>query len=74
MKQNTEGIALAKDYKVIGPQIVKAINELENKADIYNYMYDHLVDPSVKLIKEKHYAEAMAYYKDFVEGLKKEYL
>lgn len=74
MKQNAEGLQLADNYKVIGPKIVKAISGFDNKAEIYNYMYDHLVSPSVKLIKAEHYAEATAYYKDFVEGLIKKYL
>ena len=74
MKQDAEGIVLANDYKIIGPKIVKAINRFDNKAEIYNYMFDNLVEPSVKLIKAKRYAEATAYYKDFVVGLTKKYL
>ncbi|MGG9971665.1 hypothetical protein ACQ33O_07705 [Ferruginibacter sp. SUN002] len=74
MKQDTEGALLVADYKTIGPKIIDTINGFDNKAEIYNYMFEHLVEPSVKMIKEKRYAEATAYYKDFVVGLTKKYL
>ncbi|UEG48715.1 hypothetical protein LK994_08705 [Ferruginibacter lapsinanis] len=74
MKQDAEGIALVDNYKIIGPKIVSRINSFENKTAIYNYLYDHLIQPSVKLIKAKQYAEATAYYKDFVRELMQEYL
>lgn len=74
MKQDKEGAVLAANYKIIGPKIVQTINGFDNRKDIYNYMYDHLVLPSVKMIKAKQYAEATNYYKNFVEGLIKQYL
>jgi len=74
MRTNDEGQALIDGYKKVGPQIVQAINRLDNKKEIYAYMYDQMIVPAVQLVKAGQYAEAINYYKAFVKGLVRIYL
>ncbi|MES2431209.1 MAG: hypothetical protein V4556_09735 [Bacteroidota bacterium] len=74
MINDFEAALLVKNYKIVGPKLIQAINQFENKTEVYNYIYDQLVMPSVKMIKKNEYAEATAYYKDFVEGMSNKYL
>jgi hypothetical protein len=74
MMKSTDGQALIANYKLVGPRIVKSINECDNRNEIYNYMYDQLVSPSVKMIEEGRQQEAVEYYREFVKGLTTRYL
>ena len=73
MLQNKEGREMIQQYKKLGPEIVKAINSCENRAAIYEYMYEHMILPSVQLVKEGNYSEATTFYKTFVKSLKRQY-
>ncbi len=74
MMKNKEGQILVKEYGIIGPAVVSAIRNFQNRADIYEYLYQHLVLPSVKLIREDKKQEAVEYYACFVEAMKEKYL
>lgn len=71
--KSAEGEQLIEQYKIVGPQIVASINGLENKKDVYKYMYDNMILPSVSLIKNGYLKEATDYYKVFVKALKDKY-
>jgi hypothetical protein len=73
MMTGSGGQAMISQYKSIGPAIVKAINSLDNKAAIYEYMYSNMIIPSVKLVQQGDYAEAVNYYRLFVEALQDRY-
>ncbi|MDU1579493.1 hypothetical protein [Finegoldia magna] len=62
------------EYYVIAPKIVKKIDSLGKKNEIYNHLYNELVQPSVKLIKNNEYEEAYNLYKDVSLELSKDYL
>ncbi len=73
MMKDKNGKQLVQFYYQSGPAIVRSINQCSNKAEIYDYMYEHMIQPSVELVKEGRYAEAVAYYKTFVTALKDTY-
>jgi hypothetical protein len=73
MMTDSEGQTLIAQYKTIGPAIVKAINSLENRSAIYDYMYSNMILPSVKLVEQGNYAGAVNYYRLFVKALQKRY-
>jgi len=67
------GKELVINYKQIGPSLVRSINDCENKAEIYEYMYQHLVIPTVQMVKSGRKQEAVNYYEDFVRELTGKY-
>ena len=67
------GQQLIKEYKIIGPQIVTAINSANNASEIYNYMYSYMIAPSVQMVKAGEYAQAVNHYKNCVSQLKEAY-
>ncbi|MCE3283192.1 MAG: hypothetical protein K0Q66_1929 [Chitinophagaceae bacterium] len=73
MANSAEGKALISGYKEIAPAMVKTIKGYDNSNEIYNYIYDHLVLPSVTLVEQGKKQEAVAYYKAFVEGMQSRY-
>ena len=73
MRTESEGIELIEQYDVIGPAIVKGINSCQNKAQIYDYMYAHMIVPSVLLVQQGKNDEAVNYYKTFVKALHEKY-
>lgn len=74
MMTNDEGREIVRNYKQIGPRLIQSINGFENREEIYEYMYQQLVLPSVKMVEEGKKAQAVEYYKDFVNGLTAKYL
>lgn len=74
MANYTEGKSLLKAYKTEGPRMLKAMREFENRAEILDYLHDHLVQPSVVLVKEGHYQQATDYYAAFVKEMMNKYL
>ncbi len=73
MLHNTEGIDLVKQYRSVGPSIVRAIDSCDNKADIYDYMYNHMILPATELAAQGKNEEAVDYYKLFVKALAEKY-
>lgn len=57
-----EGRALVAKYYRIAPPICRAIETLPYAADIYDYVYRELVQPTVALVKQHDYATATNLY------------
>lgn len=74
MANNHEDKALLKAYKTEGPRMLKAMHGFENRGEILDYLHDHLVQPSVVLVKEGHYRQATDYYAAFVKEMMSKYL
>lgn len=74
MKKNDATISLINNYQISGPQIVNAIERCTNKNEIYDYMYLNMITPSVQLVKEGKFIEAVDYYRIFVKALADKYL
>lgn len=74
MKTTAEGNELINAYQTLGPQIVTAINSFENKKEIYDFMYEHMISPSVALVKQGNMNDAVSFYKESVKHLKEAYL
>ena len=53
-------------YYELAPIIVEAINEKENREDLYQYIYSNVVNYCVKQIEGKNYQEAYTRYKDSI--------
>ena len=53
------------EYYQMAPDIVAAINPRKDAAEIWNRVYDELVQPSVRMIHEKKDVEAYRLYKSF---------
>lgn len=73
MMSNNEGIDLVKQYRSVGPSIVRAIDSCDNKAAIYEYMYNHMILPATELAAQGENEEAVSYYKLFVKALAEKY-
>lgn len=73
MRDTIVGDALIRDYRVVGPAIVAGINDCANRHEIYEYMYERMIVPCVNMVKSGANAEAVVYYKSFVEALQERY-
>ena len=71
---NTEqGRELLTEYQILGPSIVAAISNCENRTEIYDYLYQQMIKPAVGMIKNKKYQEAVDWYQGFAEKLNENY-
>lgn len=68
------GILLLQQYQTEGPRMLKAMHGYDNRKEILDYLHDHLVQPSVTLIKQGYYQEATDYYTAFVREMMSKYL
>jgi len=73
MRKQDAGVALIDQYCIVGPEIVHAINALQNSHEVYDYMYSQMILPSVELVKNGRPDEAVEYYKTFVAALHRRY-
>ncbi len=73
MRHTPQGKRLLEEYLSLGPAVVQAIGALENRSKIYDYLYQHMILPSVALIKAGKYQEAVDWYEGFSVELKKQY-
>lgn len=73
MIQHHEGRQLIDAYDIEGPAIVAAINDCSNSREIYRYMYEHMILPSVALVEGGREEEAVAHYTTFVKALQQRY-
>lgn len=73
MSKTQEGQSLIRQYIAIAPGIVHSINQCENKSEIYEYMYQHMIMPSVHLVRQGEWQEATDHYMIFVKALKEKY-
>lgn len=69
MKSFESGNKLVEEYYHIAPAIVKKINQMPNKKEIYEYMYQTLVMPSIAYIESGEKETAMEYYREYTEAL-----
>ena len=61
-------------YYNVAPIIVTKINSEEKSNDIYNYIYDSIIDYCVTEIENGHYEEAYKRYKESILALEKHYI
>lgn len=73
MLNSNDGTLMVKEYYAIGPAIVNAIDGCDNKAAIYEYMYQNMILPAVALVAEGKKEEAVIYYRTFVKALAENY-
>jgi hypothetical protein len=69
MKSSIKGNELVANYYNIAPTIVRKINRLKNKNEVYDYLYQTLVLPSLQYIESGEKETAMEYYKEYTEAL-----
>lgn len=62
-----------KHYYKIAPIIVDTIDKLDNNKQIYEYIYENVVDTCVKAIKNKNYNFAYKRYKNSILALEEQY-
>lgn len=60
-------------YYEVAPTIVETINGDEKSEDIYDYIYDNVVDYCVGQIEDGNYEEAYSRYKSSVLTLESEF-
>ena len=60
-------------YYKIAPIVVDALDELENNNEIYNYIYENVVNACINAIKKGDYSYAYNRYKSSVIALEEEY-
>lgn len=73
MRKTGEGQWLIQQYIAFAPGIVYAIDQCENKGEIYEYMYHNMISPAVQLVKQGELQEATDHYILFVKALKEKY-
>ena len=60
-------------YYEIAPTIVEAINECLESDEIYNYIYEHVIDECVKAIEAGNYDFAYSRYKNSILAFEETY-
>lgn len=65
-----EGKMLIQRYCEIAPELVSKINRYPNHKQLYDYIYDTLILPSMEMIESGELEQAKLYYVDYVLGLK----
>ena len=73
MQKTVQGSELLREYFVPGPSVVSAIAECENRSEIYDYLYQQMIIPAVRMIKKGDYQQAVDWYEGFAATLKKKY-
>lgn len=63
-----------REYYEIAPRIITRINDTANPAEVFETMYERLVQKSIKLIEAGRKTEAFENYRLIVRELKQEYL
>ncbi|MGA9211598.1 twin-arginine translocation signal domain-containing protein [Kaistella sp.] len=74
MKPNAKYSNLISEYEIIAPKMLININKASNKDEVLDYIYTHLVQPSVNYIESGKNEEAILHYTDFVQEMKNHYL
>lgn len=72
MQKSLEYKEVLYEYDVAGPQIAHAIKE-DNDLELINGMLDFYILPTVNLIRDKKYNEAVARYKNMTKALENYY-
>ena len=66
--------ALVKEYYIVAPKIVSAINRRSDRKELYADIYHEMVLPCVEMIKENRENEAVSLYTKYVYLLKARFL
>lgn len=74
LRDQPDGPALIEDYYKVAPSIVEAIDQEQNRKDIYESIYQEYILPCVKCVREKDFAESKRIYIHMVDTLKGQYL
>lgn len=74
MRGTELGDRLLEEYDVVGPAILSSLKTAENRGEILDHLYEHLVIPSVNKIENGKFQEAVEYYAGYVEEMKRRYL
>jgi hypothetical protein len=67
--QCREGAALVRQYYAEAPRVVAAIDALDCRRDVYDWMYRDLVLPSVRMVHNGMPAKALDHYGSFFSNL-----
>ena len=74
IEQDEDFRELVLEYYRKAPQIVSAIDTLENSSEVYEWLYHNLVERCVALYEEGAIDEAIAVYKEIFKQLEEAYL
>lgn len=61
-------------YYTVAPKIVEAVNKRDDAAQIWHYVYEELVAPCVRMIKDGQNEEAYELYKNYTMLLEQEFI
>ena len=73
LKQQPDGVMLIAHYYEVAPKIVEAIDNLEDRLEIWDGVYRELVVPCVEMIEQERYPEALELYQGITEELEGRY-
>ena len=74
LSQQPEGPAEIEQYYATAPNIVEAINQLPDAMEIWNRIYEELVEPCVQMIHANQNTQAHQLYKSYATELAQSYL
>ena len=74
MKPNAKYNFLISEYEIIAPKMLININKSSNKNEVLDYIYTHLVQPSISYIESGENEVAIEHYTHFVQAMKAHYL
>ena len=74
LAKKPKGYEEIEEYYKTAPKIVKMINSKSNKENIYEKLYDDVIEPCVELIENGKNEEAYVRYKKMVKDLEKTYM
>lgn len=67
------GLAAISHYYIVAPKIVAAIDKLAERNEIYEMIYNKMINPCVEFIEEKKYQDAFELYRGMTLQLADEY-
>lgn len=73
LKKQPDGVLLIAQYYEIAPKIVAAIDAREDRPEVYKGIYEELVLPCVKMIKDKNFQIALELYQKYTLRLEEKY-
>ena len=68
------GRAEIEQYYATAPRIVEAINRLPNHLEIWNRVYEEMVEPCIRMIHANQHEQAHQHYKSYASNLAQIYL
>lgn len=74
LKKTEDGRKLVEEYYDVAPKIVSGINDSENRSQIYENIYNKVIEPCISLIESGHFDETVDLYRKMVLKLKEEFI